>query len=98
MMDSGSHFDNEEVHRYCKAHDIQHIKMLAYAPWINGLVENANKILLECLRQMCAPNLDLMEEMDVGAWEKWLDDFEEAIWTMNDRILLAIGFTLWELI
>ena len=47
---------------------------------------------------MCAPNLDLMEEMDAGAWEKWPDYLEEAIWTMNNRILPVIGFTLWELI
>ena len=87
------HFDNEEVHRYCEEHGIQHIKTPAYAPWTNGLVENTNKILLECLRWLCTPNLDLDEEMVAAAWKKWPDYLEEAIWTMNDRILLTIGFT-----
>ena len=88
-MDSGSHFNNEEVCRYCEAHDIQHIKMPAYTPWTNSLVENTNKILLEHLRRMCVPNLDLTEEMDAGAWEKWPDYLKEAIRTINDRILLG---------
>ena len=98
MTDSGSHFDNEEVRRYCEAHGIQHIKTPAYTPWTNSLVENANKILLERLRRLCAPNLDHGEEMEAAAWEKWPDYLKEAIQTMNDRILLAIGFTLRELI
>ena len=98
MTDGVSHFDNEEVHRYCEEHGIQHIKTPAYAPWTNGLVENANKILLECLRRLCAPNLDLGEEMEAVAWEKWPDYLEEAIRTMNDRILPAIGFTPRELL
>ena len=79
MTDSGSHFDNEEVWGYCEVHGIQHIKTPAYTPWTNGLVENTNKILLECLRRMCVPNLDLMEETDAGAWEKWPDYLEEVI-------------------
>ena len=98
MMDGGSHFDNEEVHQYCEEHGIQHIKTPAYALWTNGLVENANKILLECLRRLCAPNLNLGEEMEAVAWEKWLDYLEEAIRIMNNRILPAIGFTPRELL
>ena len=47
---------------------------------------------------MCTLNLDLIEEMDAEAWEKWPEDLKEAIQTMNDRILLEIGFTQWELI
>ena len=36
--------------------------------------------------------------MEVAAWEKWPDYLEEAIRTMNDRILPAIGFTPQELL
>ena len=97
MTDGGSHFDNEEVRGYCEVHGIQHITP-AYAPWTNGLVENMNKILLEHLRWLCTPNLDHGIEMEAAAWEKWPDYLEEVIWTMNDRILPAIGFTLQELI
>src|SRR6266481_5882427 len=101
MTDGGSYFDNEEVQQYCEAQDIQHITMPAYAPWTNGLIENANKILLGHLRRMCAPNLDETEETGTGPGpmpEKWLDHLEEAIRAMNDRILPAVGLTPWELL
>ena len=50
------------------------------------------------MRWLCALNLDLDEEVEAAAWEKWPDYLEEAIWTMNNRILPAIGFTPWELL
>ena len=68
---------------------------------MNGLIENANKILLGRLRQMCAPNLDEMEETGTGPGpmpEKWPDHLEEAIRAMNNRILPAVGLTPWELL
>src|SRR6266481_4705080 len=101
MTDGGSHFDNEEVQGYCEAQDIRHITTPAYAPWMNGLIENANKILLGHLRRMCAPNLDETEETDTGPGptpEKWPDHLEEAIRAMNDRILPAVGLTPRELL
>ena len=36
--------------------------------------------------------------MVAAAWKKWPDYLEEAIWTMNDRILPVIGFTPQELL
>src|SRR6266481_8134430 len=62
MTDGGSHFNNEEVQGCCEVQDIWHITTPAYAPWTNGLIENANKILLSCLRRMCALNLDETED------------------------------------
>ena len=50
------------------------------------------------MRRLCAPNLDLDEEMEAVAWEKWPHYLEEAIRTMNDRILPEIGFTPRELL
>src|SRR6266481_6306801 len=50
---------------------------------------------------MCTLNLDEMEETGTGPGpmpEKWLDHLEEAIREMNDRILLAVGLTPWELL
>src|SRR6266481_7063799 len=101
MTDGGSHFNNEEVQGYCEVQDIRHITTPAYAPWTNGLIENVNKILLGCLRRMCARNLDEMEETDKGPGptpEKWPDHLEEAIRAMNDRILPAGGLTPCELL
>src|SRR6266481_6405159 len=101
MTDGGSHFNNEEVQGYCEVQDIRHITTPAYAPWTNGLIKNANKILLGHLRRMCTLNLDETEETDTGPGpmpEKWLDHLEEAIRAMNDRILPAVGLTPCELL
>jgi transposase InsO family protein len=46
MTDGGSHFDNGEVRAWCAAHNTTHQVIVAYSPWINGLVENANGKLL----------------------------------------------------
>src|SRR6266481_9401180 len=97
MTDGGSHFNNEEVQAYCEAQDIRHITTPAYTPWTNGLMENANKILLSHLKRMCAPDLDADTGRDPMP-EKWPDFLEEAIWTMNDRIIPAVGFTPRELL
>src|SRR6266481_10001739 len=96
MTDGGLHFNNEEVQGYCEAQDIRHITTPEYAPWMNSLIENTNKILLGRLRRICTPNLDEMEETGTGPSptpEKWPDHLEEAIRAMNNRILLAVGLT-----
>lgn len=46
MADGGSHFDNHEVNKFCAEEGIQHITTAVYAPWVNGLIENANCLLL----------------------------------------------------
>jgi len=101
MTDGGSHFCNEEVSTYCKMHAIEHIMTPAYAPWTNGLVENVNKILIGCLKQMCAPDTDDMEANDPDPEStpaQWMDHIDEAVHSMNDRIIPALGFTPWELL
>src|SRR5215472_9317747 len=89
MADGGSHFRNEEVSKFCEARGIQHITTPAYAPWTNGLIENANKILLGRLRRLCAPDIDDSGERSTDAKAtpvSWPDHLEEAVRTMNDRI------------
>jgi len=46
MTDGGSHFKNGEVDTFCDDNNIQHITTAAYAPWVNGLVESTNNLLL----------------------------------------------------
>lgn len=50
MADGGSHFDNGTVSDFCAEHGITHITMAVYTPWVNGLVEGTNKILLGRLK------------------------------------------------
>src|SRR6266481_7657371 len=101
MTDGRSHFDNEEVDMYCRENNIEHITTPAYAPWTNGLIENSNKILLGHLKRMCAPDLDDAEANDPdpeATPTRWTDHLDEAVHSMNDRILPALGFTPRELL
>lgn len=88
MTDGGSHFKGEVVD-FCDENGIKHIVTPAYAPWVNGLVESTNNLLLSRLKRLCAPDLD--EETGAvdpksipRSWPKHLDD---AVRALNDRII-----------
>src|SRR6266481_4822814 len=101
MTDGGAHFNNSEVNEYCRLQGIEHITTPAYAPWTNGLIENTNKILLGRLKRLCAPDLedDTVNDPDPKATPAhWTEHMDEAIRSMNDRILPALGFTPRELL
>ncbi len=101
MTDGGSHFNNEEVNKFCEENTIDHITMPAYTPWTNGLIENSNKILLGRLKRMCALDLDDAEANDLdpeATPTQWTDHLDVAICSMNDRILPALGFMPRELL
>ena len=49
MSDGGKHFKNNEVKQCCEKWGGRHHVVAAYSPWINGLVEGTNKILLYIL-------------------------------------------------
>ncbi|SPO24480.1 uncharacterized protein UTRI_03748 [Ustilago trichophora] len=54
ITDGGSHFDCAEVYDFLTEHGVdQHITP-AYAPWVNGLVEQNNGLILQTLRRLCA--------------------------------------------
>ena len=57
MTDGGSHFDNGEVRAWCAAHNTELHVVMAYSPWINGLVKNANAKLLGWLKWLCSLQL-----------------------------------------
>src|SRR6266481_2127118 len=101
MTDSSSHFDNEDMNTFCSTHGIEHITTPAYALWTNGLIKNMNKILLGHLKQMCAPDMEDMEANDTNMETTpahWTNHVKEAIHSMNDRILPALGFMPRELL
>jgi hypothetical protein len=91
MADGGSHFNNGDVQSFCSSNGVQHITTAAYAPWCNGLIENANQILLSRLRHLCAPDIDKCVESDTpidpeSIPHSWPLHFDEAIHQINDRI------------
>jgi transposase InsO family protein len=102
MSDGGSHFNNNEVNKFCKGERVQRIITPAYAPWVNGLIENANRLLLGRLKRLCAPNHDNAEDttdIDPKAIpESWTDHLDEAIRQLNDRIVPALNATPRELL
>ena len=73
----------------------------AYSPWINGLVEGTNKILLYVLACLCAPEVG-KDGWQTMAWSNlpktWPDHFEEAIQILNWRILPTLKFSPKELL
>ena len=69
--------------------------MSAYSPWVNGLVEGANKILLHILKRLCSPNLR-EDDYNAADWVNiptlWPKHFDEAIRIMNWRLLPSLKF------
>lgn len=102
MADGGSHFDNHDVDNFCDEHGITHITTAAYSPWVNGLIENANKLLLGRLKRLCAPDHDNAEDNNAvdpkSLPNNWPDHLEEAIRQLNDRIRPALNATPRELL
>ena len=101
MTDGGPHFNNAEVNEYCWQQGIEHITTPAYAPWANRLIENANKILLGHLKRLCAPDLEDVdgdEAEPIAMPAQWTEHLDEAVRSMEDRILPALGFTPRELL
>jgi hypothetical protein len=100
MMDSGSHFNNEVVWEYCEANKIKQHITPAYSPWVNGLVEGLNKILLHVLKQLCM--LDMGEQDNMEGWEKlsrhWPDHLNDTVKVLNHCILPALKFSPRELL
>ena len=92
MADGGSHFVNKEVEAYCKKKGIKHITTPSYAPYINGLCEGANTILLQRLQRLCAPDIDDDESLAEPSKTpyNWPDHLEDAVRAMNDRVMPAL--------
>ncbi|KIM74692.1 hypothetical protein PILCRDRAFT_14247 [Piloderma croceum F 1598] len=71
------------------------------SPWLNGLLEGSNGILLNALKRLCAPGLgeDEYEQMTVkDIPNNWPDHLDAAIKHLNDRILPSLKYSLNELL
>jgi hypothetical protein len=101
MSDGGKHFDNNEVRATCSKWGTTTHVVPAYSPWVNGLVEGTNKILLHVLKRLCAPNLGEDEHQSLTAEDilkNWPNHLEEAIRIINLRLLPALNYSPKELL
>jgi len=95
MTDGSSHFKNGTIDEFCDDNGIKHIITPAYAPWVNGLVESTNNLLLSRLKHLCAPNLD-EDPGEVNPksipWN-WPEHLDKAVCSINDRIIPTLNAT-----
>ena len=101
MTDGGSHFNNGEVKGWCVANSTEHRVTAAYAPWVNGLVENANGLLLGRLRRLCngeAGGEDNSGPLPPDVDRNWPDHFDTAVRQLNERIIPSLRFSPKELL
>jgi hypothetical protein len=101
MADGGKHFNCVEVKNYCESIGCKLHVVAAYSPWINGLLEGSNGILLNALKQLCAPGLGeddyaAMETKDIP--NNWPDHLNAGIKSLSDCILPALKYSPNELL
>ena len=96
MADGGKHFKNKEVTDNCECWGTNLHTVAAYSPWVNGLVEGTNKLLLCVLARLCAPDIG-EDGWQAVKWDKlpatWPDHFDKAICILNWWILPALKFS-----
>jgi transposase InsO family protein len=101
MTDRGTHFTSHEVTEFCEASGTKTHIVSAYSPWVNGLVEGTNKLLIYVLARLCVLELgkDGWHKMTVNSLPRnWPNHFEEAIKILNSRILPSLKFSPKELL
>jgi hypothetical protein len=101
MVDGGSHFDCNEVREYCDSIGTKLHVVAAYSPWLNGLLEGSNSILLNALKRLCAPGLgeDEYEQMTIkNIPSNWPEHLDAAIKHLNDRVLPSLKYSPNELL
>jgi hypothetical protein len=101
MAGGGSHFAGTAVGEWCIEHNSQYQQVVAYSPWVNGLLEGTNGKLLSHLKRLCTLNLGEDEWVKITRFEDlpavWPGHFDTAIEHLNQCILPAYKFSLNEL-
>jgi hypothetical protein len=98
MTDGGPEFDNDELRSECTRRGTKLQICPAYSPWVNGLLEGTNSILLNRLKRMCAPDLGENEYADIDVPSNWPDHLEAAVRYINNRILPNLKYSPNELL
>jgi hypothetical protein len=81
FTDGWLHFNCVEVTEWCQLHGVDHEFSPEYAPWVNGLVEGHNNILLDQLKWACMGNGETPTEDEM---KKWPDHFKGAVGVLNN--------------
>ena len=98
MTDGGPEFDNDELRAECTKRGTKLEICPAYSPWVNGLLEGTNLILLNRLKRLCAPDLGEDEYAGMDTPSNWPDHLEAAVRCINDRILPNLKYSPNELL
>ena len=98
MVDGGPEFDNNELREACSARGTKLEICPAYSPWVNGLLEGTNAILLNRLKRMCAPDLGEDDYASMEVPGNWPDHLEAAVRCINNRILPNLKYSPNELL
>ena len=98
MTDGGPEFDNEELRVECAKQGTKLQICPAYSPWVNGLLEGTNAILLNRLKRMCAPDLGENDYAAMDIPSNWPDHLEAAVRCINNRILPNLKYSPNELL
>ena len=98
MTDGGPEFDNDELRAECAKRGTKLEICPAYSPWVNGLLEGTNAILLNRLKRMCAPDMGEDEYTGMEVPSNWPDHLEAAVRCINNRILPNLKYSPNELL
>jgi len=101
MVDGGTHFNCDEVREYCDSIGTKLHVVAAYSPWLNGLLEGSNGILLNALKRLCSPGLgedDYAEMETKNIPNNWPTHLDAAVKNLSDRILPALKYSPNELL
>jgi hypothetical protein len=98
MTDGGPEFDNNELKEACGKRGTKLEICPAYSPWVNGLLEGTNAILLNRLKRMCAPDLGEDEYANTGVPTDWPEHLDAAVRCLNSRILPNLKYSPNELL
>jgi hypothetical protein len=93
MTDVGPEFDNDELRAECATQGTKLQICPAYSPWVNGLLEGTNSILLNRLKRMCAPDLGEDKYTEMGVPYNWPDHLEAAVRYINNCILPNLKYS-----
>ena len=103
VTDGASHFDCAEVSDFLTYNEVEHRVVSSYAPWINGLVERNNGLILQALRKRLAT--PLMQSSQAGT-TSWVPHLKVVVYELNRRpiedmanwspVELLFGFTIRE--
>jgi hypothetical protein len=101
MVDGGSHFNCNEVREFCDSIGSKLHVVAAYSPWLNGLLEGYNGILLNALKRLCAPGLGEDDYANMATKDipsNWPEHLDTAIKHLSDRILPSLKYSPNELL